>query len=638
MFHLIFSAVLSWVLTYAAGWVLWLPFSGQRKLEAGAVFFFKMGLGFIGLTVATAVYYTGGLTILIGAIPLYLAAWRFSRQKARAVYRIEAPFMVAGLAVLLITICFQLIRNQYFDPELVWLSYCDYGVYATMIEYLPKTGIEVSWPWYELFDASAAGLVQPYHYADSWYAAWVYQLPGRENALAVYIYCFIPLLVSIGFSGMLALSRLAMKRSGTLGLPELLIAFPGVFLHGCIAPAFKFFHAHSLNILTSPKIALLSIPLAMIWILWLQGQRRQAVVVAAFIPLANILYAPIVLSAFVIIVWPASAGSGRRPLGDWVILVLTAIFIIIFYCIFGNFDTSSEPVAMRGGHSYWYWFFRRMTATPVRHLLSYFPLYLVFGVLFLNRKQLHRGEWEIGISTLLLLFFGTLAAAVMNAYSEGFQFHILTYNPVSQLALVFGVSLLWRYKWQGWRPAIAAAGLQAAITFLWLFTSLHQRDSAADKQFAAQAADLLKNKNPIGVYIQNPDSITSYSADPRMCYVCNALKTFGTGYWANDIAVPENLDQLPFPERRTAIANAPFYRFLSQQKKSGQFAEYALSQLQFIDQYSVDYVLVEKGAVAPPGIAVCADTIITEPYSGAQLLILKRPCVSSSSLPPTTPR
>ncbi|MBK8703105.1 MAG: hypothetical protein IPN33_05475 [Saprospiraceae bacterium] len=462
---------------------------------------------------------------------------------------------------------------------------------------------------------------------------------GGENALAIYIYCFIPVMVSIGFSGLLALCRVAARRTGPLAWPELAVAFFGVFLHGCLAPAFKFLHAHSLNILTSPKIALLSIPLAMIWILWLRGLRPYAILVAAFIPLANVLYAPIVLPTFFLLAIsnksniqnltsniknsPSNIQHPTSNIQKVLPLLFPALFIAAFYYLLGNFDTSSDPTAPREGHSYAYWFLRRMTATPVRHLISYFPLYLVFGLLFYKRKKLLAREWEVGVSAILLLFFSTLTAAFMNNFSEGFQFHILTYNPVSQLGIVFGVGLLLYYNWSGWwkRVALGLAAIQAIVAFAVLFTSFHQRDSAVDKIFAAKASILLKNKNPIGVYFQNPSLITTYSADPRMCYICNLLKATGPGLWANDLAVPEDLDQLPFPERKTAIANSPFYRFLDKQKKSGEYSDYAAAQLAFVDRYGVDYVLVENGTTAPRGILSCTDTLLVEPYSGTQLLI-----------------
>ncbi|MBL7793726.1 MAG: hypothetical protein JNK77_15465 [Saprospiraceae bacterium] len=650
------TAFLSWLLTYAAGWLLWLPFSGQRKLEGASVFFFKMALGWIGLTTLSALYYTGGITIMSGAVVLYAWAWLTNRRERQPVqFSLEWREGLAGVFILFSTIGVQFIRNQYFDPDFTWLSYCDYGVYATMIEYLPKAGVEVSWPWYELFDVSARGLVQPYHYADSWYAVAINTWSGGENALAIYIYCFIPVLVSIGFSGLSALCRVAARRSGPLAWPELAVAFFGVFIHGCLAPAFKFLHAHSLNILTSPKIALLSIPLAMIWILWLRGLRPYAILVAAFIPLANVLYAPVVLPAFFImaIFFKSRLAVNANPTTRLVVnanpttsisgvfaLLFSALFIVAFYYFLGNFDTSSDPTTLREGHSYAYWFLRRMTATPVRHLISYFPLYLVFGLLFYKRKKLLAREWEVGVSAILLLFFSTLTAALMNNFSEGFQFHILTYNPVSQLGIVLGVGLLLYYNWAGWwkRLALGLAAIQAIVAFAVLFTSFHQRDSAVDKTFAAKVSILLKNKNPIGVYFQNPLLITTYSADPRMCYICNLLKATGPGRWANDLAVHEDLDQLSFPERKTAIANSPFYRFLDKQKKSGEYAGYAAAQLAFVDRYGVDYVLVENGTTAPRGILSCTDTLLVEPYSGTQLLILKRPCVSSSSQPPTTPR
>jgi hypothetical protein len=640
------TAFLSWLLTYAAGWALWLPFSGQRKLEGASVFFFKMALGWIGLTTLTALYYTGGITILSGAAVLYLWAWLTNRRESQPVrFSLEWREGLAGLFILFSTIGFQFIRNRYFDPDLTWLSYCDYGVYAAMIEYLPKAGVEVSWPWYELFDVSARGLVQPYHYADSWYAVAINSWSGGENALAIYIYCFIPVMVSIGFSGLLALCRVAARRSGPLAWPELTIAFFGVFLHGCLAPVYKFLHAHSLNILTSPKIALLSIPLAMIWILWLHGLRPYAILVAAFIPLANVLYAPIVLPAFFImtIFFKSRLAVNANPASNIqkvLPLLFPALFIAACYYFLGNFDTSSDPTAPREGHSYAYWFLRRMTATPVRHLISYFPLYLIFGLLFYKRKKILARQWEVGVSAILLLFFSTLTAACMNHFSEGFQFHILTYNPVSQLGIVFGVGLLWYYNWAGWwkRVALGLATIQAIVAFAVLFTSFHQRDSAVDKTFAAKVSILLTNKNPIGVYFQNPSLTTTYSADPRMCYICNLLKATGPGRWANDLAVPVDLEQLPFPERKTAIANSPFYRFLDDQKKSGEYSDYAAAQLAFVDRYGVDYVLVENGTTAPRGILACTDTLLVEPYSRTQLLILKRPCVSSSSQPPITPR
>ena len=244
---------------------------------------------------------------------------------------------------------------------------------------------------------------------------------------------------------------------------------------------------------------------------------------------------------------------------------------------------------------------------------------------------------EIIAILLITALSASAIYALMNYNREYFQF-VFPHVTTIQLLIVFLISLSIR-----WQTEIGYSSLKKSIltlTFLHLIIGScigvfldESRESCFSQEFNSKTVNLLADKNLIGVSIHNPNIFEGFSADPRMCYACNFLKKIGPGYWANQISIPEDMSKLEFPERRTAIELSPFYRFNEQYKREAPDYTFEKAQTAFINNYEVDFIVIEKGARQPDWLPACTDTLLTDPVSGTILATLRRPCF----VKPTSP-
>ena len=173
----------------------------------------------------------------------------------------------------------------------------------------------------------------------------------------------------------------------------------------------------------------------------------------------------------------------------------------------------------------------------------------------------------------------------------------------------------------------------AMLIFAQLIFGVHQTfnkennlDNSYAEAFIEQAERALQGKNPIGVAVIYPPRNYTYSADPRICYACNFLKKIGSNYWANQISIPEDMNNLPYPERKTAIELSPFYRFKEQMRQNDAAYSFDKAQMEFINRYEVDFLVLERDATPPRWLPHCTEQLIEDPESGTALILLKRPC------------
>ena len=65
-----------------------------------------------------------------------------------------------------------------------------------------------------------------------------------------------------------------------------------------------------------------------------------------------------------------------------------------------------------------------------------------------------------------------------------------------------------------------------------------------------------------------------------------------------------------------------FYRYVEGQKAAGAFEGVAGSQLQFIETYDLDFIIVSKNGNMPTEINDIAKNVIIDPISGERFIIL----------------
>lgn len=614
--------------------MLLLPWvAGVEKLPGDAKFFLKLVLGFFLFTSCYAVFFTSGRSILSFVVIFYAALLIWNRRQGRRVARshftLEWKPWAECLAVCLILCVIQLFRNDYFNQEIVYTSFIDFGIYSTVTEYLKITGVEMSSPWYQLFDVSAEGLVKPYHYMDLWGMGLLLDISG-ESPVDDHIYSWVPLVSAIFFSGLKSIFNAVYRRNTWPGI-AFLTAFLALFVNMLI-DAVPWSDEFGWNLFLFPKI----LPLSFGFAIWIISQLFKIPWLDIFtllvIMLSYILLVPIVFIAFSLY-YSLRYALAKNKTDLYKLLLLSAgpVLIYLFYAYGGTFQTSSDATAPLGPEGYAFWFVKLLVASQVKFYLYFAPVIAVIFLAFAGIIPSNFDERMVLFSFPAVSFAGSLAYAFFNNNVETFQFTGMAHAPGIQMAVVIALGLLFnsasvaRLKW----ISLSLAFIIFAQLIFGIRQSLDTTGSMFNSysaKFIEQTKRALLGKNRIGVSVIYPPRNITYSADPRICYACNFLKKIGDNYWANQISIPEDMNNLPYPERKTAIELSPFYRFKEQMRQNDPAYSFEKAQMEFINRYEVDFLVLEKDATPPRWLPHCVEQVIEDPESGTALILLKRPC------------
>ncbi len=604
-----------------------------EKLPGGAKFFLKLVLGFFLFTSGYAVFYTSGRSILSLAVIFFaaLAVWNRlqGRRVTKASFTLEWKPWAECLAVCLVLCVIQLFRNDYFNADIVYTGFIDFGIYSTVTEYLKITGVEVSSPWYPLFDVSADGLVKPYHYMDLWGKGLLLDISGK-SPVDDHIYSWVPLVGAMFFPGLKSVFNTVYRGNAWPGI-AFSAAFSALFVHMYI-DGVRWSDAFGWNLFLFPKILPFSFGLAMWSLCCLWEVDWLDVFALSVIMLSNILLAPVIgLAFFLFYLLRYVLVRDRGDLYKIALLAATAVLIFLFYQVWGTFKSSSDTTSPLGPEGYAFWFIKLLAASQVKYYLFFSPVIAVFALAVAGWLPARFEERMVMFAFLAVSFSGSIVHAVFNDNVETFQFTGMTHAPGIQVFALVALAILLNSHSTGRRKWIigflaVVIGLQLAFGAFQSLKSIHSRFNSYSVEFIEHTKRVLEGKNRIGVAVIYPPRSITYSADPRICYACNFLKKIGNHYWTNQISIPEDMNHLPYPERKTAIALSPFYRFKEQMRQNDPAYSFEKAQMEFINRYEVDFLVLEKDATPPRWLPPCTEQLIEDPESGTVLFILKRPC------------
>lgn len=624
------SACLMLALYWAAGSMLLPLLAEVQKLSSCVRFFLQLVLGFFGTTIIVALYYTSGYTVMALSLPAFGVILWLRRQEIRRIsvkdFGLEWRHGAEALVALALLVLVQLYRNDYFNAEVVSAGAHDFGIYATVAEYLKISGIETSSPWYQLFEESADGLAKPYHYGDLWSLALLFDL-SPAVPIDNYIYVWIPLINAVLFSGFAAVFRMVSGRQGWLGP---VVAFMVLFLNMRIE-AWDWSWAFGWNAIIVPKTIVFTSGMT----LWFVAYREQVahidLLAIGLMMVSSILLIPILAIAFIIFYLVTE----KRKIRITVIVALPLLIFIAYYLV----DFAPKSFVWSDLRSYIFYFTKYMVAAVVKFTLFFLPVILCLLALYFYFNGLAVVGKRLIFIMLGISLSGAVSYALMNGNVEAFQLVSLIHTPMAQFGMVYGIALLMLSLMNagvlhvGVKLMLSVLLIQMSWGVVNTFLFKHDKEVGYSHLFLNNTRQILQNKHQIGVSVIELGSYGTFQADPRMCYPCNFLKKIGSGYWANQISIPEDMSRLEFPERRTAIELSPFYRFNEQYKREAPHYTFEAAQTAFINKYEVDFIVIEKGARHPAWLANCTDTLLTDPVSGTILATLRRPCYVKPNSP-----
>ncbi len=628
--QIFFEGFLSLIIFFFTGSIFSLLFPISKSTHQKV--FFKLIGGVLFWAIAISIIATSFKTINILALLTFIFLWKkegkhFSEIQFQHILPdiFEIKYLALCLIVLFLFISVQFYRNEYFNVEYVYLSNPDYSFYLTMAEYQFSTGVERLTPWYELFELSKIEAVEPYHYGDIWLTS-VFLRWSQIAPLRMFLYVFIPVISMISFTGLHALyANHTSKRYNYLNI---FICFMMLFSIGGI-PFVREAYGFTMLPLTTPKIFLF-FNLCVLGFLFLLNNKHQAfITILCVIPIFHILYAPLIFSA--IFVWSGYFYFFKKEkwaIHGLVFPVVMTLGILLFYLIFGKYNTyyggSAKLELMEYFKGFMITSFRDVLA---RAIVFYLPTIILIGWIWKNKIHLSSLEKQIfsfsGTIILVTIFFRGL----LNYNHEALQIPQIIFNPLLTILLLFVFSLLVKGDFFGNKYKIPIYILilthLGSSTYI-ILNNYTQKEDKIHFQFLSQIENELKELPPIGVFISNTEDLDFHTISPHLCFVAEPLKLIGKDQWVNSISIPDNITNFPFPERVSSIINSPFYQFIQEDKAKNNYTTYGNAQKDFVEEYNIGYVLIEKGGVLTEELKSIISKIIKEKDEGFQVGIFKR--------------
>ncbi|RYG73774.1 hypothetical protein EON80_03010 [bacterium] len=91
----------------------------------------------------------------------------------------------------------------------------------------------------------------------------------------------------------------------------------------------------------------------------------------------------------------------------------------------------------------------------------------------------------------------------------------------------------------------------------------------------------------------------------------------------NDLEIPLSTSKTDRDIEETNLAFGVFMRFADRQKQAGNFISAAQSQVDFIRQHRINFMITQQGANISPGLQKLIKRSVTDPVSGEVFHLLK---------------
>ena len=605
------------ITVFLIGHLLITPFS-KRDYAVSEYIFYRLLAGIIGIPTAVAMLYTKGGTVLFGVllVGLMIIPWRIKWQfdyKPKKLKEWGALHWVLLLGVAL----WMLFETSY--PLLLRQDavHIDYIYYGRAAQQIMQTGVE---SFFEVPELALSGGLNPYHYIDLWLiATGIKCLPFDPYTIAMcYVY---PLCLVTMFLGLVAICERQLI-NGRLRIFILLLPLVAVF---CSAIRFTADSSSAWMSYTALHFYKNSIIGIFLLFAFLRLRYKLSESVAGMV-LLGICFSTMLPPVFMgVSIWlgllflvHAQKKELLKPAG--IIAIGTAWFVMHYY-----FLHQANPADMSDSKSVVEFDFVsfstgvlskffKLLRTHVLYILILVVIVMTQGVKLLKAKS-----WLLGGALIVasVITYGVFQASILDSYQfMGSIVSILT------VLLVLKMGLLLIQIVDSFYIKIAGLGLLFGLNFLShptnsvvaVYKSLRGSSEVYQNYYHTISADsrsflkntLQGNHRPKFVLLDNVSEYESVFETnfmlnqplPSLLYEC-------PNYSMAFLSVFELVTHKKFQDNKytqSRVKSSVFYQFVEQQKAEGSFVSIEESQLAFVNEYDIDYIVMHKKCALPASL------------------------------------
>ena len=492
--------------------------------------------------------------------------------------------------------------------------------------------------------------MMPYHYFEIWINSFIVFFTGANNLLTFMLGVF-PILYFTIWLGIASLFEQFKKK---VSLQEYFLSFLLLFLGGFIIYLNKsefFYNMHSLAPipmeLATKKYTTFYVFIIAALLLLTNKRTVLAMLVILSLSFVSITAFPPVLSGFTLFL--LINGFLRLVGGKSVVRVLlyllavgSTIAIIYFYFNQSPFglvftDKKSAIISKLFSASYLRTFAHIVIGGALQTGILYSPL-LIFSFFILRKMNIRQWQKEYKIIFLLFLsitvtsiFIWAILWDMVNA--TGFYASSLCYLNI---LFIFLFVLFYKANYHHLFSVknillggfILLLCLRAGFAFYYNLNKEKEQASLYSDRYIQQVIAETKNKdiNPYGASLMNYEKNNNlFSKNTFFIRLGQYLKFTPNVKLTTCINItnaPLSENDLQKKQEMEIMQLSVFYQFIRNQKKSGRFVSVEQSQADFIDQYHVNYLIVDKGVQVSAILQKRMKKEIADSLSGERFILL----------------
>jgi hypothetical protein len=230
----------------------------------------------------------------------------------------------------------------------------------------------------------------------------------------------------------------------------------------------------------------------------------------------------------------------------------------------------------------------------------------------------------IAVLTVLLFVLSLLMWSALHFMFDSVQFWYLVYFPL------IGIGAYYLLGTMLYRITCSRLLRVCAVLVLMLNIGVHPvfaRESDLNGKFYMQIAHMV-SQSPTATYAyikSESDYNSAFEKSPTFIVPLHMLAAYTDVYLPVSLSVHDTpLDTSVYARHReiSMIQSSPFYRFVAQQQADNIFVSLSHSQVAFIKQFHIQYLILSSSAQTSPMLEALFDEVIEDAGYGYQFIKL----------------
>lgn len=591
--------------------------------------FSKILIGIIIFSITFALFKTSSKTILLGTCLLIIPFIRSQRQihtinklrpKYSSILLFFELFMIVILTYLIKVYPLFTLENNIIFPNQ------DYTFYAKLSEYISESGNES----YSLDYIYNQNQVTPYHYIEIWATSSItyFLLGSTIFNLNIVVFGVFSVLIYLGFMSIVS----------TWKKPTIFMRFSVFLLMFFSALDFSFFQylplLKNLSSLTTtiwgiPKISVIYVFILLAIYYFTRKEKQKGLLSLLFLCFFYTPVAPAVVSGlfvWVLIDFFWYEKNKKILIENLFFIFYSILFIGLFYLLLGE-RNNEKLLDNTITFQYIKTAFNIIIGTNIQLIVIYSPI-IVVTILFLDKIKKYCFKQSFIFLFVLVYLFSLLAWALMqtNLNSSQLFYNISTpiFHIFSILIILYSIFILPNQKIK-----IITFIFSGFFIFIGIYNVFaykgYQKFENSFVQEIKKDFKLIKNK--IGICFQNEDFYSSPHTTSNTSALGCYLLLFEKNTHTIDLTIFDIINQQKnhffYNTYKKNLQNSIFYRFVEQQKQKNKFESIQQSQIDFIKEYKIEYLVASNNVKLSPLINVLIKKEIKDTISGERFIILK---------------